>query len=109
MKPGTKAYFLENLADFPLYRLLWKIKGEITQGDVPIFSKEIYKKTYMFSNVEIIGDNFIYSVKRFLWKKNHGKVRKFFLKACKQIDNVLFSIFPRLRKLGCMSYIVITK
>ena len=29
MKPNTKAYFLEGLADFPLWKLWWKIKGQV--------------------------------------------------------------------------------
>jgi len=109
MKPGAKAYFLEGLADFPLFRLMWKIKGEVPQGDVPIFSKEIYEKTRMFSDVEIHANHFIYSVKRLLGNNNPGKFRKFILKSCKQLDDILFSFYPPLRNWGSTSYIVLTK
>ena len=51
MKPGGKAYFLENLADFPLFHLWWKIKGEVPEGDVPIFAKDIREKFSMFSKI----------------------------------------------------------
>jgi SAM-dependent methyltransferase len=44
LKPGAKAYFLEGLADFPLFRLWWKLKGEVPQGDVPIFRRELLAK-----------------------------------------------------------------
>jgi len=109
MKPGTKAYFLEGLADFPLFKLWWILKGEVPQGDVPIFSWQIYEKTRKFSHVEIYGDSFIYSLKAFLWKENLGTIRRFLLKACKKTDNLLFAICPSLRRWGDFSYIVLTK
>jgi len=109
MKPGAKGYFFEGLADFPLYRLWWKIKGEVPEGDVPIFAKEIREKFGMFSKIEIIGDDFLFSIKRLLWKKNMGWIRKTILRGAKTADEILFAICPSLRKWGCFSYIVLTK
>ncbi|PKL50528.1 MAG: hypothetical protein CVV39_01330 [Planctomycetes bacterium HGW-Planctomycetes-1] len=109
MKPGAKAYFLEGLADFPLWKLWWKIKGEVPSGDVPIFSKVIRGKAHMFSKIEITGDTFLFSAKTFLWKKNCGLLRKFILKILKRSDDFLFKICPFLRRWGSFSYIVFTK
>jgi len=109
MKPGSKAYFFEGLADFPLYRLWWKIKGEVPEGDVPIFAKDIRETFSMFSRIEIIGDDFLFSIKRLLWKENMGRVRKTILRAAKKLDEILFSICPPLRRWGCFSYIILTK
>ncbi len=109
MKPGAKAYFEEGLADFFPYKIWWKIKGSVEEGDIPIYSKELYKKTEMFSNVEIIGDNLFYSVKAFLWKPEMGFFRKSILKLTHKLDNFLFAKIPSARKLGSFSYIVLTK
>lgn len=109
MKPGTKAYFLENLADFPLWRLWWWLKGEVPEGDVPIFAKEVIAKAHMFSAVEIIGDSFVHSLKTFLYRKNMGPLRRNLLRMTHVTDLFLFDKFPRLRKWGCMSVIVLTK
>jgi ubiquinone/menaquinone biosynthesis C-methylase UbiE len=109
MKPGAKAYFLEGLADFPIWKLYWYMKGPVPDGDVPIFSKEIMQKAEMFSNVEINGDNFIYTIKTLLWKKNMGHFRRNILKYCKKIDEKLFYLFPKLRQWGSFSYIILQK
>ena len=109
MKPGAKAYFLEGLADFWLFKLWWKLKGNLPQGDVPIFADEIKAMTRMFSDVEIRGDNFVYAAKLFLHKKNLGSVRRFLLRTCKKTDDALFARFPRLRNWGSFSYITLTK
>ncbi len=109
MEPGSKAYFFEGLADFPLYRLWWKIKGEVPEGDVPIFAKDIREKFGMFSKIEIIGDDFLFSIKRLLWKKNMGWIRRTILRGAKKADEILFSICPPLRRWGCFSYIILTK
>ncbi len=109
MKPGTKAYFLENLADFPLWRLWWWLKGEVPEGDVPVFSKEVIAKAHMFSDIEIIGDSFVHSAKTFLYRKDMGALRKNILRMTHATDRFLFNRFPRLRKWGCMSVIVLTK
>jgi len=109
MKPGAKAYFRENLADFPLFRLYWKSKGEVEQGDVPIHAKQIRSYTQMFSDIEIVGDTFFFSVKAFLWKPSAGKIRRSVLRTCKNLDNLLFKICPPLRAWGSFSYIVLTK
>ena len=109
MKPGAKAYFLEGLADFWLFKMWWKLKGNLPQGDVPIFANEIKEMTRMFSNTEVHGDNFVYALKLFLHKKNPGSVRRLLLKACKKTDDSLFALFPRLRDWGSFSYITLTK
>lgn len=109
MKPGSKAYFREGLADFPLFRMWWKIKGEVPQGDVPIFSRDIRDRASMFTEVVIHGDTFLYSVKTFLWKENMGAARRLILKALKKTDDLLFRVCPPLRRWGSFSYIVLTK
>jgi len=109
MKPNTKAYFLEGLADFPPWKLWWKMRGEVPSGDVPMFAREIRRKARMFSKIEITGDTFLFSVKRFLWKPGLGRTRRFILKTCKRADNLLFKICPPLRAWGSFSYIVLTK
>ena len=109
MEPGARAYFLEGLADFPLFRLWWRIKGEIPQGDVPIFSREVRDKARMFSDVAIHGDTFLYSAKTFLWKPGMGRGRRRVLRALSKADELLFWLCPVLRRCGSFSYIVLTK
>lgn len=109
MKPGAKAYFKEGLADFPLFSLYWKLKGETQEGVGPIHAKQIRKLTPMFSDVQIIGDTFFFSVKTFVWKPSAGKIRRRFLRVCKDLDNFLFTICPPLRTWGSFAYIVLTK
>lgn len=109
MKPGAKAYFLEGLADFPLFRLWWRIKGEIPQGDVPIFSREVREKAAMFSSVIIHGDTLLYSAKTFLWKPSMGRGRRWVLRTLRRADDVLFRLCPALRRWGSFSYIVLRK
>lgn len=109
MKPGAKAYFLEGLADFPLWKLWWRMKEEVPSGDIPIFSKDIRQKAHMFSKIEIIGDTFLFFVKTILWKPGLGKTRKFILKTCKRADNLLFKICNCLQTLVSFSYIILTK
>ena len=109
MKPGAKAYFLEGLADFPLFRLWWAIRGDVPSGDVPIFAKEIRAKTGMFSTVQISGDTLVYSIKRLIHRQNMGPLRRFVLRASKKVDDALFVLCPALRRWGCFSYLVFTK
>jgi ubiquinone/menaquinone biosynthesis C-methylase UbiE len=109
MKPGTKAYFLEGLADFPLFKLWWKIKGEVPEGDVPIFSAEIRRMTHMFGEVRIIGDTFSHALKHFVWKRNPGLLRRAVLRSTHTVDRALFTAIPALRRWGSFSYIVLTK
>jgi len=109
MQPGSKAYFQENLADFPLWRLWWKIKGEVPDGDVPIFSKEVREKAHMFAEVESVGDSFVHAIKTVVYKPGMGKVRRAILWCSHHADKALFRIFPALRKWGSMSVIVLTK
>lgn len=110
MKPGSKAFFLENLADFPLWRLHWWIKGQVPEGDVPIFSKEVRQKSRMFSKCEIIGDTLVHSLKHFLWKEGRMKPwRRSLLRSTWSVDQKIFRTFPGLRRWGCFSIIVLTK
>lgn len=110
MKPGSSAYFLENLADFPLWRLWWRIKGQVPEGDVPIFSKEVKEKAHMFSKVEIIGDTFFHSIKTVVYKR-HGMtpIRRRILRFSYGIDQILFKLIPSLRAWGSFSVIILTK
>ena len=112
MKPGGKAFFLENLADFPLWRLHWWLKGQIPEGDVPIFSKDVRAKAHMFSQIEIIGDTFVHSLKTFFYKRKEGSLsvlRRGLLRLSYRTDQVLFSLFPKLRSWGSFSVIILTK
>jgi len=109
LKPGGKAYFLEGLADFPLWRLHWKIKGEVPQGDVPIFAKEIREKAHLFSDVKIHGDTFFHSIKRWVWKKEPSVLRKAALRTTHVCDKALFRVLPPMRRWGSFSYLVFTK
>ncbi|MEA1997271.1 MAG: methyltransferase domain-containing protein, partial [Gemmatimonadota bacterium] len=109
MKPGSRAFFLENLADFPLWKWHWKLKGDIPQGDVPIFDNELRQMTNMFSAIEIEGDSFMFNLKYLLWKPEMSLIRKQNLKILKSIDNVLFNICPPLRRWGGFCYICLTK
>ncbi len=109
MKPGSKAYFLEGLADFPLWRLWWKIKGQVPLGDVPIFSSVIRRKAKMFTAVEIVGSCFFYSIKTILERPGAGSLRRQILKTCKGLDNIFFKVCPALRAYGSFSYIVLSK
>lgn len=108
MKPGTSAWFLENLADFWPWKLYWKLKGEVEQGDVPIFTKEIREKAHQFSEVQITGDTLFYSIKM-LWRKKPGVIGNYILKTAKKTDDLLFKSFPFFRKYGSFSYIKLTK
>jgi SAM-dependent methyltransferase len=109
LKPGARAYFMENLADFPLWRLWWRLRGRRAEGDVPIFAGEVRRKASMFSQVEIRGDTFLYSIRRFLWKPSAGPVRRLLLRTCKRLDDRLFERCPGLRAWGSFSYIVLVK
>src|SRR5438093_1019322 len=68
MAPGGRGYFLENLADNPLFKLWWKLKGEIEEGDVPIFAGEVHRLAHMFDAVQIIGHDLIHSLTTFVFK-----------------------------------------
>jgi hypothetical protein len=109
MKPGAKAFFWENLADFPLWKLHWKLKGDVPEGDVPIFAEEIRRKAGKYSEVEIVGDAFFSAFKRFVWKTNPGFLRSSTLKILKKTDDILFSIYPPLRRWGGFCYICLAK
>ena len=112
MKPGSRAFFLENLADFPLWRLWWWLKGSVQEGDVPIFSREVQEKARMFSQVDIIGDTFVHSLKHLLYRGRDDGLnawRKRLLRLTYSADQMLFRVFPRLRLWGSMSVIVLTK
>jgi SAM-dependent methyltransferase len=109
MKPGAKAYFLENLADFPLFRLWWWLKGPVESGDVPIFSRDILDKSRSFSDVTIIGDDLLFSIKTFLCAPDMGRLRKVVLRSSKIADSFLFSAFPQLRRWGSFCYIELRK
>ncbi|MDP8234876.1 MAG: class I SAM-dependent methyltransferase [Candidatus Erginobacter occultus] len=108
MKPGTSAFFLENLADFRPWRWHWKIKGPIAEGDVPIFTRELREKASMFAEMNITGDTLLYSIKMF-WKRQPGPVGRWLLRLAKKSDDFLFRRFPSLRNCGSFSYIELKK
>jgi ubiquinone/menaquinone biosynthesis C-methylase UbiE len=109
MKPGAKAYFKEGLADFPPFRLYWKLKKDNREQAGPVRSEWIRRSTEMFSDVQVIGDTFIYSVKTLLWKPSLSPFRRLILKSAKKADDVLFAMCPPLRRWGSFAYIVLTK
>ncbi len=109
MAPGSRAYFLENLADFPLWQLWWRIKGEVPEGDVPIFSAEVREKAAMFRDVNIIGDSFVHAAKTVLYRPGMSDWRRAVLRRTHQADQWLFARYPSLRRFGSMSVIVLTK
>jgi SAM-dependent methyltransferase len=109
MKPGSKAYFLEGLADFPVWKLWWKMKGEVPDGDVPIYANEIRRRANRFSHVEIIGDTLFLAPKVLIWKAELGLLRRALLRALGRADEFAFRVMPSLRRWGSFSYIVLTK
>jgi SAM-dependent methyltransferase len=109
LRPGAKAYFVENLADFPLWRLWWKLKGEVPEGDVPIFAREVRERARMFERVEIVGDTFLHSVRPLLYRQGMGKLRRAALRLTHKTDEALFAAIPALRRWGSFSYITLTK
>jgi len=108
MRPGAKAYFLEGLADFWIWKLHWIKMGEVEAGDVPIFSKEVRSKAAMFKTVNIIGDTLFYSLKAF-WKRRPGKTGVKLLRCLHKIDEKVFKVIPYTRKFGSFSYIELIK
>ncbi|MFP6578246.1 MAG: class I SAM-dependent methyltransferase [Myxococcota bacterium] len=109
LRPGARAFFVEGLADFPLWKLHWKIKGEVPEGDVPIFASEIREKAAHFSDVHVEGDTFFHSAKRWIWRAKPGPLRRGILRTTHGIDRALFRVFPPLRRWGSFSYLVLTK
>jgi len=113
MKPGTSAYFLENLADFFLWKIWWYLKGQLPQGDVPIFSKDIIQKTRMFNNVEIVGTTLINGLKAIIRPKGSktelANLQRNILRMTYRLDEQLFNKFPFLRKFGSRSVIILKK
>jgi ubiquinone/menaquinone biosynthesis C-methylase UbiE len=109
MKPGARAFFMEGLADNPLFKLWWKIRGPLPQGDVPIFAKEVRHKARMFTNVEVLGDTLLHAGKLFIWRPDPSSWRRSILRATHKADQWLFQAVPRLRNWGSFSYIVLTK
>jgi SAM-dependent methyltransferase len=109
MKPGAQAFFLEGLADNPLFRLWWMWKGEVPQGDVPIFAEEIRQKACQFSQVEIVGDTLLHAGKHFLWRPAPGRLRRMALRTTHRADLALLNAVPWLRRWGSFSYIILTR
>ncbi len=113
MKPGGRAFFLENLADFPAWRLRWWLKGAVPDGDVPIFSREVRRRARLFSKVEIIGDTLVHSLKRIIYRRDgDGKLpawRSRLLRWTWKTDQALFRTIPALRAWGSWSVIILTK
>ena len=109
MKPGAKAFFLENLADFPLFKLWWTLKGPVESGDIPLFAKDLRERTQMFSRTTITGDTLLFSAKTFLCRGNIGALTRALLRTCKAIDEAAFRVLPPLRAWGSFCYIVLEK
>lgn len=113
MKPNSSAYFLENLADFFLWKIRWYLRGQLPQGDVPIFSRDIIQRTRMFKKVEILGMTFINGLKAIIKPKGSKtemtNLKRNILRITYRLDEQLFNNFPFLRKFGSRSVIILKK
>lgn len=109
LRPGARGYFLENLADNPIFRLYWHFKGEIEEGDVPIFAAEVRRLAHAFAEVEVIGTDFFHSIATYLFRQPLSTWRKAVLRTTHRLDEMLFRVIPASRKWGCLSIIVIEK
>jgi SAM-dependent methyltransferase len=109
LRPGGKAFFYENLADNPLFRLWWWWKGEVEEGDVPIFAKDIRRLTAAFTKVEVHGLDFFHSSARFVFRYPVPQWRRALLRSTYQADQALFRLLPAARRWGAFSILVLEK
>lgn len=109
MAPGSRGYFLENLADNPLFKLWWTLKGEIEEGDVPIFASEVRRLAKDFDRVEITGFDLLHSATTFVFKQPMSAWRRAVLRSTKAADDFAFRHLPALRRWGAASIIKLEK
>jgi ubiquinone/menaquinone biosynthesis C-methylase UbiE len=109
MAPNSRAYFLENLADNPLFKLWWKMKGEVEEGDVPIFATEVRRLAHRFDTIQVIGFDLVHSLTTFIFKKPMAGWRRTVLRSTKATDDFLFGHLPVLRRWGAGSMIKLEK
>jgi ubiquinone/menaquinone biosynthesis C-methylase UbiE len=109
LRPGGRAYFLENLADNPLFRLWWWWKGEVEEGDVPLFASALRRETRQFRRVEIVGSDFVHALATFLFRQPLSGWRRAALRATHTADRALFRIVPAARRWGACSILVLEK
>ena len=109
LRPGGRAFFLENLADNPLFRLWWWWKGEVEEGDVPIFEREVRRLARDFARVEVTGTDFFHSAATFLFRPQPAAWRRAALRATHAADRRLFKLLPAARRWGSFSFIELEK
>jgi ubiquinone/menaquinone biosynthesis C-methylase UbiE len=109
MAPGGRAYFVEGLADNPLWKLWWHIKGEVPEGDVPIFSREVREKAAQFETIEIHGFDFFHALSNLWFRLPNSTLRHSLAQITKSADDILFRVIPPARKWGAMSVLYFEK
>jgi SAM-dependent methyltransferase len=106
LAPGCRAYFLENLADNPLFKVWWKLKGEVEEGDVPLFAGQIRRDARQFARVEIVGLDLFHATSHFVFRHPAAAWRRAVLHATKRADDALFRLLPAARRWGANSILV---
>jgi SAM-dependent methyltransferase len=109
LKVGGRALFHENLADNPLARLWWWWKGEVPEGDVPLFDREIRRQTTMFRHVEIQGLELVHSTAHFVFRHPTSAWRRRWLRATHSADEAIFRLLPAARRWGSFSILVLER
>lgn len=109
LRPGGRAYFLENLADNPLFRLWWWWKGDVEEGDVPLFASALRRETRQFRRVEIVGSDVIHALTTFVFRRPLSRWRRAALRATHAADRTLFRLLPAARRWGACSILVLEK
>jgi ubiquinone/menaquinone biosynthesis C-methylase UbiE len=109
LKPGASAYFLENLCDFPLWKLWWRVKGDVEEGDIPLYRKDLEVWTRAFSRVQIVGDSLFSTAKHLVWRPRPTGWRRGVLRGALATDEWLFRKLPGLRRWGSYSYLILTR
>jgi ubiquinone/menaquinone biosynthesis C-methylase UbiE len=109
LRPGGRALFCENLADAPLWRLWWWWKGEVEEGDVPVFSSEVRRLGHAFRRVEIIGTDVLHAGTGMIFRHPTSAWRRAVLRVTHAADRALFRVFPLARRWGSLSFLVLEK
>jgi ubiquinone/menaquinone biosynthesis C-methylase UbiE len=109
MADGGRAYFLENLADNPLFGLYWRLKGEVEEGDVPIRASDVRDKARQFRGIEVHGFDFFHSLSHYVFRYPSSGWRRAILRLTKSADDVLFRVLPLARRGGSMAILVFEK
>lgn len=91
LKPGGVAIFKENIGNNPLLRIARFITMDIMgrHGDVNITSSMLYDYAKGFSSINIEAYNFLYMLKRLVWKPGRQpKWKKKLLHVLKKLDDL---------------------